>query len=182
MSTPSKRSRSVSQFQTSVCGWREFLLESLCGVLTVAWYLLALAERSTFQGLRRLTRFADALSDDPSNSGDQFDVVFDQPELAFAMQHDDIHASCHERETMRLAQSPNPYPLSEGWYHISWILILAGLTRLGLLCSQAQVALGSALGSAEVIISEAETTVTDTRTVTSRGVLSNGTVELRIDT
>jgi hypothetical protein len=72
MAIPSNRSGNFSQ--GNPCGWRALFLESLCGTLTVAWYLVALAERSIFSALTHLTDFTDAFLDGPTRDGGQFDV------------------------------------------------------------------------------------------------------------
>jgi hypothetical protein len=82
--------------------WHEFLIESLCGMLTVTWWLFALAERSTLRGLRRLTQLADALSHEPDKGADSFGVVFDEANLSFVPRHGDTYAAWNELEPKRL--------------------------------------------------------------------------------
>jgi hypothetical protein len=69
-------------------GWRAFFLESLCGTLTVTWYIFALAERSTFRVLTHLTNFTDAFSDDPTRDGGQFIALFDERESSGFQRHE----------------------------------------------------------------------------------------------
>ena len=86
MVTPTYSSGSFSQMNPSA--WQAFLLESLCGILTITWYILVLAERLRFNVLAGLTSLTDALSDDPSGGRDGFRVMFDEAESSFARQHD----------------------------------------------------------------------------------------------
>jgi hypothetical protein len=65
MATSSK-SNFYSQSNLAVYGWREFCVEFLYGMVTVTWYLLFLAEKTTFRGLTRLEMFAAPLLDDHS--------------------------------------------------------------------------------------------------------------------
>lgn len=132
MVIPSNRSGGLPQSQTSPSQWRAFLLESLCGILTLTWYLFALAEGSSFRGLTRLTKFAEAFSDDPSRGGGEFGVLIDEAESSFEPRYDRTHASGYELESARLDQSQDAHPRPGSRYHISWILILASLTGLNL--------------------------------------------------
>jgi hypothetical protein len=47
-----------SQSQLYVHGWRAFLIDFLCGVIAITWYLLARAEKITLCGLTRLEKIA----------------------------------------------------------------------------------------------------------------------------
>jgi hypothetical protein len=103
MAFPSNRSGNFSQ--ATPCAWRAFLLESLCGILTIVWYLFALAERWTSRGLARLTKFADTFSNDPTRGAGQFNVLFDEAESAFALDHDLTYAPCYEFEPVKTNRS-----------------------------------------------------------------------------
>ena len=140
MGIPSNKSSIISQVKSG--GWRIFLLEYLCGVLTVAWYLFALAERSTFRVLTSLTKYADSFSDDPSRGGGEFCVLFDDPESSFALERD-------------------AYPRRGSQYHISWILILACLTGLSAHPFPSQTTHRSNADSSALILPEAKSTVTE---------------------
>ena len=70
MVMPSNRSSRFPQSQTQPYEWRTLFLEFLYGLLIIAWYFLALAERFALIGLTRLEKGALFSSDDPSeNSG-----------------------------------------------------------------------------------------------------------------
>ena len=67
---PSNKSSRFRQSQTQPYQWRTLFLELLYGLLIIAWYFLALAERFALIGLTRLEKGALSSSDDPSeNSG-----------------------------------------------------------------------------------------------------------------
>lgn len=113
---------STGQFpksQTNPCQWRAFLLESLCGILTIAWYLFALAERFTFRALTRLTKFADAFSDDPSKGAGEFSVLFDEAESSFELEYERTNSYRYELEPARLDRPQNAHRRSGSPYHIS---------------------------------------------------------------
>ncbi|MFZ2020303.1 MAG: hypothetical protein WBA18_03200 [Terracidiphilus sp.] len=171
MAFPSNRSGSFSQ--THPCAWRAFLLGSLCGILTIIWYLFALAERLTFKGLTRLSRFADSFSNDPTKGAGQFNVLFDEAESSFALQHDCTYAPCYEFEPVRIDRSQSAHRRPGSQFHISWILMLASLTGLSLHPCQSQTADGTTATSIAASISDATVAVAE-RNI---GLLGNPSAE-----
>lgn len=57
-----------SQSQLRAYGWRAFCVEFLCGIVAIAWYLLALAETITLRGLTRLEKAADPHHENANNN------------------------------------------------------------------------------------------------------------------
>lgn len=82
MAIPSSRSSGFSQSRSQEYGWRIFILEFFHGLLTVAWYLVALVEMSMLMGLNRLGRLA-ALSRDDVSKVDQSHDVLMEPASSF---------------------------------------------------------------------------------------------------
>ena len=162
MLIPSRNSGDFTQSRTKPCQWRAFLLESLCGILTVTWYVFALAEKSTFSGLTRLTKFADAYSEDPGKGGGEFSVLLDEAESSLELQYESTHAFSYEVEAARLNPAQNAHPLSGSRYHISCILILAGLTGLDLRPCQSQAIYGSLPDTTGAINHDAKVALIDT--------------------
>jgi hypothetical protein len=64
MVIPSNGSGRYPLSQTQKYGWRTFVLEFLHGLLTVAWYVVALVEMSMLIGVTRLGEAVAPSSDD----------------------------------------------------------------------------------------------------------------------
>jgi len=178
MAIPFNRSGSYSQ--THPCAWRAFLLESLCGLLTIVWYLFALAERLTFKGLTRLSRFTDSFSNDPTKGAGQFNVLFDEAESSFALQHDRTLAPCYELEPVRIDRLQSAHRRPGSQFHISWILILACLTGMSLRPCQSKTPRGPTANSIAVSVPDAMLAVAD-RNIGPLGTPSTGPSALAIE-
>jgi hypothetical protein len=129
MEIPPNRSGSFSQKDPRA--WRAFILEFLCGVLTVTWYVFALAEKWTFNVLTGLTGFAHAFFVGTTRDCGQFKVPFDEAEL-FAEQHDCAHVSSYEFKPSGFDRSENQYRRPGSRDHMTWVLSLASSTGLSL--------------------------------------------------
>lgn len=92
------------QSQMPADEWRTFLLEFLYGLLTIAWYLLAFAERFTFRGLTRLEECALFSSDDPSKNRGGRSVSCDESKSSIGLQFNETHASCYVFESLTSLQ------------------------------------------------------------------------------
>jgi hypothetical protein len=57
-------------------GWPAFCFEFLCGVVPIAWYLLAFAERTTLRGLTGLEKIAASRPNGYLEQGKASQVVF----------------------------------------------------------------------------------------------------------
>lgn len=77
MATPSSISSGFPQRQLQEYGWRTFILEFFHGLLTVAWYLVALVEMSMLMGLNRLGKLTAHSPDDGSNIDESHDVLLE---------------------------------------------------------------------------------------------------------
>ncbi len=83
MVMPSNRSSSSPPPQEQTFVWRTFLLEVLCGLLTVAWCLLALPEMFLLRALTRLGKAVDSSSDNVSKDVGERSVLPEEAESSF---------------------------------------------------------------------------------------------------
>lgn len=77
MAIPSSRSSGFPQSQSQEYGWRIFILEFFHGLLTVAWYLVALVEMSMLMGLNRLGKLTALSPDDICKVDESHDVLLE---------------------------------------------------------------------------------------------------------
>ena len=85
MVIPSNGSGRYPLSQTQKYGWRTFVLEFLHGLLTVAWYVVALVEMSMLKGLTGLGNLVAPSSEDVSNDGGERNVLPEEAESSFHM-------------------------------------------------------------------------------------------------
>jgi hypothetical protein len=64
---PSNESGFQVQSRLAPYGWRAFLIEFLCGLLYVMWFMLMLAESTALKGIKRLENLAVPQSGERSN-------------------------------------------------------------------------------------------------------------------
>ena len=69
MAIPSNGSTHFPRSQRQTYDWRTFCMESLYGLLTIAWYLLALVEMFMLKGLTQLGKCLSPSSADLSEDG-----------------------------------------------------------------------------------------------------------------
>jgi hypothetical protein len=74
---PSNGSSRFLQSRTHKYDWRTFVLEFLHGLLTVAWYAVALVEMTMLVGLKRLGTFIAPSSDDLKKDDGKHNVLLE---------------------------------------------------------------------------------------------------------
>ena len=161
MVSPTYRSGSFPQINSSA--WQAFLLESLCGILTIAWYILVLSERLTFNVLTGLTSLTDALSDDPNRGRDEFRVTFDEAESPFARQHDGTQLPRNRFESASLHRSQDRHCLPVSKYDTRWTPALAGMASRVLRFRRRETPCACTDDFSPTLIPAATLAVTDTR-------------------
>jgi hypothetical protein len=176
---------SPSQSQTAASEWRVFLVDFLCGLVAVLWYILYLAEKVAYQGLARLERLA-ASSSDRRNPYQRArnDLSLGGRTASTQPCEGDLSPVSGLTPAMSSAPASMQRQLLSRRY-IAGVVLLAGLAALNGARSRAQAIYGSIYGtvadSSGAIIPNAKVTVTDISKGTSQEVLSNGTGEFRVD-
>jgi hypothetical protein len=96
MAMASNESNTYSRSQVQAYGWRAFLLEFLCGMIAITWYLLFLAERIILRWLTRLEKLVTPPSDDPPVYGNAQNVLAQEERSTFRQLAEEVPTGSYE--------------------------------------------------------------------------------------